>query len=429
MTMDKTDKTETSMTYEIVTITPEEFDEFSMHHPQGNFQQSLGMVNVAKHHADAFDFVGVRREGALMAACSIAYERGGFGERGYIWLGPLCDAHDEGLLATMTDGIRRSARRHHAVSVICWPNLVYQQRDSQGEPDGMPDDASLKAYESLGWRHAGFTRGYGAVVNRWVYVKDLTGLGDGPALMKSFDKRTQWSVKRSLSMGVRVRELGIDELDVFEKIETATAERRHFRGRGLEYFRQFKQAFGDKSHFMVAEIHLDEYLADMTAKRDALKTKVEGLQAKYDERPTTRIERQLGEEGRNLAAAEKRLAEAAEFAKDGDVLPAAASLFVEHPNEVVYLFSGSVERYKPFYASALIQYEAMLHLCVERGVNRYNFYGIDGIFDDPDDEGRGVLEFKQGFNGNVEELLGEFTLPVDKLRFGVSELAHKVLKR
>lgn len=28
----------------------------------------------------------------------------------------------------------------------------------------------------------------------------------------------------------------------------------------------------------------------------------------------------------------------------------------------------------------------MLHLCVEKGVPRYNFYGISGVFDDPNDE-------------------------------------------
>jgi alanine adding enzyme len=121
--------------------------------------------------------------------------------------------------------------------------------------------------------------------------------------------------------------------------------------------------------------------------------------------------------------------EAAEFAKDGDVLPAAASLFVEHPREVIYLFSGSVEQYKPFYASALIQHDAMLHFCVEHGLSRYNFYGIDGVFDDPDDEGRGVLEFKQGFNGYVEELPGEFVLPVKPVAYAMKQFAHKLLSR
>mgnify|MGYP000010369936 FL=1 len=71
----------------------------------------------------------------------------------------------------------------------------------------------------------------------------------------------------------------------------------------------------------------------------------------------------------------------------------------------------------------------MMSRCLERGVTRYNFYGISGVFDDPEDDGRGVLEFKQGFDGYVEELPGEFTLPVNKLRCGVSDLAHKLLRR
>ena len=103
-------------------------------------------------------------------------------------------------------------------------------------------------------------------------------------------------------------------------------------------------------------------------------------------------------------------------------------MFVSHPNEVVYQYSGSLEEYKPFYASALIQYEAMLHLCVEQGVSRYNFYGISGIFD-ANDPSYGVWQFKTRFGGFVEELPGKFTLPVDGLRFGVSEAAHKLLHR
>ena len=134
----------------------------------------------------------------------------------------------------------------------------------------------------------------------------------------------------------------------------------------------------------------------MTSKREALSAKVAALTAKNAEHPTTKTERQLGEETRNLAAAEKRLNEAAEFAKDGDVLPAAASLFVEHPREVIYLFSGSVEQYKPFYASALIQHDAMLHFCVEHG---------------------------------LEELPGEFVLPVKPVAYAMKQFAHKLLSR
>ncbi len=113
----------------------------------------------------------------------------------------------------------------------------------------------------------------------------------------------------------------------------------------------------------------------------------------------------------------------------GERIPVAASLFVDMPQEVVYLFSGSLEEYKPFYASALIQYEAMLRLCVEQGIARYNFYGIDGVFDDPNSEGRGVLEFKQGFNGYVEELPGEFMRVLRPAIYRLEQFVHTVRSR
>ena len=61
-------------------------------------------------------------------------------------------------------------------------------------------------------------------------------------------------------------------------------------------------------------------------------------------------------------------------------------------------------------------------------VNLYDFYGIDGIFDDPDDEGRGVLEFKQGFNGYVVEMPGDFMKVLRPVTYRAQRLAHKLLE-
>ena len=411
------------------TITAQEFDELSAHHPLGNFQQTSQMRTLAAHRVESSDIVGVRNDaGQLIAAALIEYTRGRFGLEGSIWLGPLCDLHDGDEVKALTDAIRHAAAARGAISVTCWPNALYRRHASDGTAEGEPDDAAIAAMAGSGWIHAGFDTGYGAVCNRWNYVKDLTGIADEKALLNSYDKRTQWSVKRARSMGVHVRELEPAEFAIFADIERRTAERRSFAARDEQYFHDFKDAFGDKARFMLAEIHIAEYAAEMTAKRDALAAKVASLQAKYDEHPTTKTQRQLGEETRNLEAAIKRLDEARSFAEQGDVLPAAASLFVEGPQEMVYLYSGSLSEYKPFYASALIQHWAMSR-ALEIGVERYNFYGISGVFDDPQDEGRGVLEFKQGFNGYVEELVGEFTLPVNRLRFSISEAAHKLLKR
>ena len=71
----------------------------------------------------------------------------------------------------------------------------------------------------------------------------------------------------------------------------------------------------------------------------------------------------------------------------------------------------------------------MMVKCIERGIPRYNLYGINGLFTPENNPGFGVLEFKQRFNGFVEEMPGEFVLPVKPLVYAAKQLAHKLLHR
>lgn len=402
-------------------ITIVEFEEFASHAAYGNFQQSAGMRRLSMERGRKVDQLGVYEHGELVAATQVAYTRTRFGWLGSIWLGPIGKL-DGDVIASLTKGIREAAKRRRAYAVHMWPPLVLQRHESDGTPIGDRHEDIIGMFTSQGWRHRPLETGYGTVVNRWVYVKDLTGIHDGDKLMASFTPRMRTSIRKARSMGVHVREIDSSELATFADIERQTAERRGFKVQGERYFRQFKKAFGDRAHFMLAEIDTKEYLSACRQTVTELDGRIGSLESKQAAHPTSRTARQLKDAKENRKSAQERLEDAVSLRSEGDRIPVASSLFVEHPMEVVYLFSGSVERYRRFYAPALIQYEAMLHLCVERGICRYNFYGITGMFDDPDDEGRGVLEFKQGFSGYVEELAGEFVLPVNHLVC----LAHSV---
>ena len=53
----------------------------------------------------------------------------------------------------------------------------------------------------------------------------------------------------------------------------------------------------------------------------------------------------------------------------------------------------------------------MIKYGIENGFAKYNFYGIPAnINTKPKDYG--IYEFKRGFNGYVEELIGEYELPL-----------------
>ena len=108
---------------------------------------------------------------------------------------------------------------------------------------------------------------------------------------------------------------------------------------------------------------------------------------------------------------------------DKDVV-LAGSLFVYMPQETTYLFSGSYTEFNKFYAPAVLQKYVMLE-SIKRGIQKYNFLGIEGVFDGSD----GVLRFKQNFNGYIVRKAGTFRYYPNPLKFKVISLIKKLLRR
>ncbi len=115
------------------------------------------------------------------------------------------------------------------------------------------------------------------------------------------------------------------------------------------------------------------------------------------------LEKRIATADKKIAALEKTIGEVnGIIASDGPVIPVEAGVYFWHPNEVVCPLSGEDDRFMDYYPSSLIHFEAMLD-CIARGVERFNFYGISGIFD-ANDPSYGVWQFKTRFGEYVEEL-------------------------
>lgn len=430
-----------------------EFDAFSATHPQGNFQQTHLMGNVRAKSGIQVTYLGVREEGSLVAATALMVHRARLSSFAEIHDGPLCDFHDTELTSYLFDNIKRVAKAAGAAQLSITPEVVYQVRDSfgktlpaddstpwpEGVPAGMPatpDTASFEALVGCGFMHEGFDQAYNAIP-RWRYVKDLTGIGSEQELLTTYTKNTRRDIRIAQDSFVHVEQIGRDQLADYHMLCELSSEKQGFDNRPLSYFQLLFDTLGDAAEFKVAYIDMPAYLAAWEAKRDALAADIERLEATIagageeqgQFRSHRKAQRQLNDAREKHQSSLKRVESAkAAIESQGERIPAAAALFVWHPRECVYLFSGSDQRHAPFCAATAIQHE-MLCECLERGITRYNFYGINGVFDDPADPGRGLLEFKQGFNGYVEEMMGSFTLPVKPATYALKQLAHKVLRR
>ncbi len=424
-------------------ITPDEMDAFSATHPQGNFQQASGMGRVRQANGVAVSYLGFYKNGELVAATQFEVHGHGLGTFAEVHDGPLADFHDRELTSYVFSQLRARAKAAGAAQLVVTPEKPYRTRNSAGEPldaegaslagvpagvETGPDDEGIASITSCGLAHEGFPVGYQAVP-RWRYLKDLTGLTDDKALLASYSKNTKRNVRIAHDNGVVVRRIGRDELGLFHDICELSCEKQGFENKPVSYFEQIYDAMGDAAEFNVAFIDTAEHLAIWEKKRDAFAADIAKLEKSLETaRTPEKVERKLADVRKKHEAALRRVETAHEYETVGAHIPAAAALFIWHPRECVYLFSGSDATYAKFYAATAIQHHVMGE-CIERGCARYNFYGINGVFDDPNDPGRGLLEFKQGFEGYVEELMGYFEMPVRPAVYAAKRLAHKLLGR
>jgi len=106
-----------------------------------------------------------------------------------------------------------------------------------------------------------------------------------------------------------------------------------------------------------------------------------------------------------------------------------AAMFILYGSEVIYLFSGSDEKYmKEYNAQYLIQWH-MIKYAIEHKFDTYNFYGIQGL-PDKTSKDYGIYDFKKGFTsektGRVIELIGAHELPINPLFYFIHQFLSKL---
>ena len=128
-----------------------------------------------------------------------------------------------------------------------------------------------------------------------------------------------------------------------------------------------------------------------------------------------------------LIKLQKEVEEAQKFKKENpkgkDI---ACLLSMWNGSEYLTLTSGSLEEYRKF-TPKYAMYDAHIKDAYKKGYTSCNFYGISGNFQKENNPLYGVYEFKRGFNGVVEELIGEFALPIT-WHYNLFELIHKIKK-
>ena len=200
---------------------------------------------------------------------------------------------------------------------------------------------------------------------RFVYCFDYNGMNE-EELMLTFKADYRNRIRKAPKKGVEVKVMGTEALDDFVRIMQETGERDHFSTRPKEYFEKIMNCMGDDCRLYMAYY-----------------------------------------EGKAIAG----------------------TLAIKWGQNVMkYQYGASSNAHRNVYPNYALQW-AMMQWGMECGCKVYDFGGISGDCQNPDNPHYGLWRFKHGFGGYMKEFIGEFDYVINKPIYKLYNLATKVLEK
>ena len=394
---------------DFVELTEKEYQKFWENHPLKTFLSAPKIAKLREKSNWKSYFVGVKENKKVVAAALLLSHKRKFNvNEFYSPRGFLLDYNNKELLTFFVEKVKEFAKSKNGYILRIDPYVIYKQRDINGDiVEGGEDNTHVVDHlTSLGFKKVK-TENMEQV--GWMFSLGLEGKTE-EQILKEMKPNTRNTIRKAEKLGITMTELSYEELNRFQNIMEETGARKNFAVRNVEYFQNMYNLFHDSNEvkYYVTELNLKEYLKRLN---DEIKEKEEKLSnlgdAKYNDGQRKNI---TGE----IDSLKKRIDDAKEIMEktNKDIITLSGSMFILIEPEIIYLSSGNYEEYMRFNSQYLIQWE-LIKYGIKNNFKKHNFYGIPAnINEHPKDYG--IYEFKKGFNGYVEELIGEFELPLKK---------------
>lgn len=407
---------------EFTEITKNEYEKFWEKSDQKNFLSSPKIADLRKESGWINYFVGVKEDKKLIAAAILSSHKRHFGK--YVFYsprGPLLDYNNKELVDFYFTNVKKFIKDHRGYVYRIDPYIYYKERDINGDlvENGFDNTSIIDNLKELGFKKVSIPDTEQVI---WMFSLPLEGKTEED-IQKEMKPNTRNTIRKAEKLGIEMKELEYSDLDEFMNIMKETGSRKGFDVRDIKYYQNMYNLFvkTGEAKFYITKLNLKNYInnlkeeiKDKETKRDEL-----GSQSYNDgKRKSFNIE---------IENLNKRIKEAEDIIKEKntDIINLSGSMFMLIKPEIVYLSSGNYEEFLRFNSQYLIQWE-LIKYGIKNGYKKHNFYGIPAnINEHPKDYG--IYEFKKGFNGVVEELIGEYELPIT-YHYRLIKLLRKIKK-
>lgn len=396
---------------ELVHIEEKEFNEVAKTFSCKNFFQTSYMGESLNQRGKKVYYLGLKDKEKIVAA-SLLYESNKFlGKKIFVALkGYLIDYQNAELLKIFTTKLLEFIKRNNGFQLVIDPYIIEVQRDINGNIVNGGQN-NYQVIENL--KHLGFIKSKHDTQVKYNFCLNLNKSED--EIFSDFKATTRNIINKAIREGVEIVNLKKEDLNQFKEITADTCKRRGFTDKTIEYYQSMYDCFKDLVVFKLARLNVSKYLEYLNAVKKDYQEKYDKIKSNNKKKENYLFE---------INNIEKKIEKIKCLPiKDGYVNLSAA-MFILYGDETIYLFSGSYDNLNEFGGQYLIQWD-IIKYAIKNGYKRHNFFGIYN-FTDPKNKEYGIYLFKKGFNGYVEELLGEYYICTNSLTSKLYKLKQKL---
>ena len=388
---------------EFFELTEPEYENYWKNHSLKTFLSSIEIGKLRQKKSWQVNYVGIKENNKLYGAAMLLSKKKKLNRyEFYCPRGFLIDYNNKQHLEIFTKELMKYIKQKKGYILRIDPYIINKERDINGniKENGINNANIIKSLIKIGFKKVPLNKNEQV---SWMFSLDLEGKTEED-ILKEMKPNTRNIIRKAEKNGIKIKELSFEELAKFNNIIQETGKRRHFTTREKDYYEDMYKLFAPKNEikYYITELNLKDYVERLNQEKNEKQLKLN-----TNKKNTKKEELQ-----KDLINIENKINEAENIRKtvNSDIITLSGSMFMLIKPEIIYLSSGNYEEYLKFNSQYLLQWE-LIKYGIKHGFKKHNFYGIpENINEHP--ENYGIYEFKKGFNGYVEELIGEYELPL-----------------
>ena len=409
----------------VVTLKPDQFNNYAKNHRYRNYMQSSTYANVMMKFGYGAQYLGVvNDENKLIGATMIIYKKiymsykFAYAPRGILYNYENIDNLDE-----MIEKIKKLLNKKKFMLLRIDPYIPLTIRDREGNIMNFNNKGNeiIENLKSTGFEYKGKNLYFENEKPRWEALVLLNR--DIREIFARFDKNTRNKIRKASNSGIEVI---IDQTKNVKKLYEFVTKKEH---KPLNYYKEFINQFGDNIDVFYAKLNTETFLINSrrTYEKELeynsdLQDKVQNMNLDTQERESY-INKKM-ESDKLINNYKNSMVLSTDLLKDNpEGIIIAAAMVLKYDNAAYIISEGIDERYDYINANYLVKWN-IIDEYNKRGFKYVNLGGVAGEFEG-ENEYSSLNEMKLGFNATITEYIGEFDLIINNVAYNLYNKLNK----